>query len=157
MPDLVSRERDAARRKPMLIGASVILLAGLGAWAGFSASKNSRMAEELDSLQAKADGLEKFAKPLKGLAAQEKEMEALGSQLVDAQSARVLWVDIWDDLGNCFASDNVWLADFDPVVGYEIEEAGGDAAQSVVVSDFTGSDYGKSSLAKLKIDCPTYT
>ena len=152
VPDVVSRERDAARRKPMLIGASVLLLAGLGIWAGFNASKSSRIAEEYDSLQAKADGLEKFSKPLKSLTAKEVEMTALGERLVDAQSSRVLWVDIWDDLGRCFANDSVWLADFDPVVGYKIEEAGSDTAQSVIVSDFARADYSSSALSKLKVE-----
>ncbi|BDS05929.1 hypothetical protein NT6N_09690 [Oceaniferula spumae] len=157
VPDVVSRERDIERRKPKLIGAAALLLLGLGAWAGFNVWKNSRMGAEQEDLQAKVDGLEQFSRPLKGVAKREERFDALSAQLVNAQQARVLWVDILDDLAHHFTSDTVWLVDFDPVVGY-MPNAGGesavDVAQSVIVSDFAQASYGSSALNKIKVAAP---
>jgi len=152
VPDVVSRERDTERRKPILIGASAILLLGLAAWAGFNVWKNGRMGDEEQDLQTKVQGLQNFATPLKKLTQQENGLNALSGQLVSAQGARVLWVDIWDDLAHHFTSDTVWLVDLDPVVGYKPgAESGADGAQSVIVSDFIQTAYGASSLTKLKV------
>ncbi len=158
VPDVVSRERDTARRKPVLIGAALILLSGLGAWAGFNAMQNSSIEKEKEELQVKHDGLAKFATPLKKLAKKELNLDALSAQLVNAQDARVLWVDIWDDLARHFKSDTVWLVDFDPVADYQL--GGGEegvvtgSAQSVIVSDFAQTEYGVSSLAKITAPTP---
>lgn len=153
VPDVVSRERDIERRKPMLVGAAAILLVGLSAWAGFNVWKNGRMGKEQKELQSKVDGLEKFSKPLKSLSKKEQTLNALSGQLVNAENAHVLWIDLWDDLARHFTSDIVWLVDFDPVVGYKPgagTDGKADVAQSVIVSDFNKTAYGNSALAKLK-------
>ncbi|MBK1829392.1 type IV pilus assembly protein PilM [Verrucomicrobiaceae bacterium R5-34] len=158
VPDVVSRERDTERRKPILIGASAVLLLGLAAWAGFNVWKNGRMGEEEKALQAKVADLESYAAPLKKLSKREENLNVLSERLVNAQNARVLWVDIWDDLAHHFTSDTVWLADLDPVVGYSANgEGAADNAQSVIVSDFTQTVYGQSSLTKLKVAPPAPT
>jgi len=149
VPDVVSRERDTERRKPMLIGAAAILLSGLAAWAGFNAWQNGNIEKKQNELQTELDGLTAFANPLKKLSAREENLDALSAKLIDAQSARVVWVDIWDDLARNFASDIVWLVDFDPVVGYQTE-GDVDVSQSVIVSDFAQTDYTLSSLASIK-------
>ena len=151
VPDLVSRERDTERRKPMLIAASVVLLAGLGAWAGSNMSKNGRMTKELAALQADVDDLTEFAKPIKKLSQKEAELTQMSDQLVQAQTARVLWVDIWDDVARNFASDVVWLADFDPVVGYKVDDPAASAAESVIVEDFISTIYSESALSEIKL------
>ena len=152
VPDLVSRERDTARRKPMLIGAAAILLLGLGGWAGFNFMQKSEMEREYKLLKEKHDGLTAFANPLNKLEKRESTLNELSAQLIDAQDARVLWVDVWDDLARSFKSDVVWLVDFDPVVGYKASagsEVAAGAAQSVIVSDFPQVQYGNSALGKL--------
>lgn len=156
VPDVVSRERDTARRKPMLIGSAAILLLGLGAWAGFNATQNSKIEKKHKELQTKHDGLEAFATPLKRLAKRESALDALSSQLVDAESARVGWVNVWSDLAVNFQSDKVWLVDFDPVVGYQLSGQEGVAAtaQSVVLSGFNLTEYGETSLAKITAVAP---
>lgn len=157
VPDVVSRQRDTERRKPMLMAASGLLLAGLCAWAGFNVWKNGRMGEEQQALKSKVEGLEQFANPLKKLSQKEAALDALSAELVSAEDAHVLWVDMWDDLARHFTSDTVWLVDFDPVVGYQPgagAEGNADVAQSVIVSDFTKTTYGESALAKLKLPAP---
>ena len=153
VPDVVSHERDIARRKPMLMAASAVLILGLGAWAGSNMMKNAAAGEKLDELQQAHDGLEQFSKPLKKMAKREGVLDLYGDQLVSAQRARTLWVNVMSDLGHSFADDMVWLVDFDPVVGFKPgngAEGSGGLAQSIIVSDFAGTEYGSSSLAPLR-------
>lgn len=157
VPDVVSKERDIERRKPFLIGASTVLLVALAAWAWSNMSKKNEAIAQVEELQAKNDGLSTYHVPLKKLAKQEATLDMISDQLVDAQQARVFWVDVIDDLFRHFTSDVVWLIDFDPVVGYK-PDAGEDASkgilQSVVKSDFHTTAYGESGLAVIKVATP---
>jgi type IV pilus assembly protein PilM len=146
VPDVVSHERDIARRKPILMASSAILIVGLAAWAGSNVMRNGDAADKLKALEKDKQGLEAFAKPLKKLAEREKTLDLYGQQLVDAQAARTRWVSLLSDLGHNFASASVWLVDFDPIVGFKpgAEVSG----ESVIVDGFDNTSYGASSLAK---------
>lgn len=153
VPDVVSQERDIARRKPLLMAASAVLIVGLGAWAASNMMKNGAADVKYKELQRSYDGLEQFSQPLSKLSKREKKLDRYGDQLVAAQTARTLWLHVISDLGHSFASDVVWLVDFDPVVGFKPGDGtagSGGMAQSIIVSDFTGSEYGSSSLSKLR-------
>ena len=153
VPDVVSRERDIARRKPYLITASAILLAGLAAWSVSNANKADQAREVYKQLENDASVLKRYERPLKDLAKKEKQLDLYGKQLVEAQLARTLWVRLLADLKHNFASDRVWLVDFDPVIGFkpsEGEEDNSSLAQSVIVSDFVNSRYGSSAISKLR-------
>lgn len=155
VPDVVARERDTERRKPLLIGASVLLLAGLGVWAGFNVWRNGQVESAKRSLQSKVDGLQQYSRPLNKLAKKESELDALAKELADAQRARVLWLNMVDDLSHYFSSDVVWHVDFDPVVGYKADaDTPSEDLQSVINSDFNTLDYGKTAIAKIKLPAP---
>ena len=154
VPDVVSRERDVERRKPWLMSSAAIFLVGLGIWAWSNTSRKGEAEQQVKDIQAEVDERTGYSKPLGALAKQEARLDAMAAQLVNAQSARVLWVDVWNDLAFHFASDIVWLVDFDPVVGFkskEVSEGSAGTAQSVIASDFTGIEYGKSAVAKITI------
>lgn len=153
VPDAVSQERDLARRKPMLIAASVLLLAGLGAWAGSNVARNNEAESRVNSIEQDKKALEPFSQDLAKLSKQENQLDSYGKQLVAAQRARTLWVNVISDMAHSFASDSVWLVDFDPVTGYKPGNGtagSGGLPQSIVVSDFSNAEYGSSSLAKLQ-------
>lgn len=152
--DVVSHERDTLRRKPFLLAASGILLLGLGVWA----MSNVMRVKNLEAAHADIDdqmaALAPFSKPLSEISKDEKKLDDLAADLNAAQSSRVLWVDVWSDLSQRFASDVVWLVDFDPVVGFDPEQplaANTASLQSVITEDFSNTDYGVSSLNKLGV------
>jgi len=155
VPDVVSQERDIARRKPLLLATSALLILGLGAWAGSNMVKNGDADVNLKKLELDHGGLEQYSKPLSKLSKRDKKLNRYRNQLVAAQRSRTLWVNVLSDLGHHFASDVVWLVDFDPVVGFKPGGGAGGvsgSAQSIIVSDFTGTEYGGSSLAKLRME-----
>lgn len=149
VPDVVSHERDIARRKPLLLASSAILIVGLTVWAGSNVIRNGEAGEKFKALEASKQGLEVFAKPLGKLSDRENTLDLYGQQLVAAQTSRTRWINILSDLGHNFASSSVWLVDFDPIVGFKSgDESSG---QSIVIEGFDNTSYGASSLAKLDI------
>ena len=158
VPDLVLRERKIARRKPWLIGSSAVLLTGMAFWAWSNLSRKTEAEVAVEGIGDKVNQLTRYAKPLDALAKREVELDAVASQLVREQESRAVWVNIWDDLALHFASDTVWLADFDPVIGFALEEStdgSSSMAQSVIVSTIEKTEYGESAIAKMNINEPT--
>lgn len=158
VPELVSREREIARRKPWLIGSSAVLLTGLALWTWMNVSRKSEAEIAVEQISQKVNERTLYAKPLGALAKRETELDAVARQLVREQGARAIWIDMWDDLALHLASDTVWLVDFDPVVGFkpdELIDGSPGTAQSVLVSTFGTTGYGESAVAKLSINEPT--
>ena len=148
VPDVVSHERDIARRKPILLTSSAILIVSLAAWAGSNVMRNDGAEDKLKALEKDIQGLESFAKPLKKLGEREKTLDLYRQQLVAAQAARTRWLSILSDLGHNFASASVWLVDFDPIVGFKPEAGAEASGESIIVDGFDNTPYGASSLAK---------
>ncbi len=157
VPDAVSRERDVERRKPFLVVASIVFLLGLALWAWSNVSRKTQAMDAVVSMQSEVDERQRYAKPLKDLAQKEAGLDVISGQLVNAQSARVFWVDVWNDLARHFASDVVWLVDFDPVVGFKpdlVAEGSPGPVQSVIASNFSGVAYSDSALSLIKVEAP---
>jgi type IV pilus assembly protein PilM len=155
VPDVVSREREVERRKPFLVAASIILLLSLAVWAWSNVSRKGQAKDAVVSMKSKVDERQRYATPLKDLSKQEAGLDAMSKQLVNGQGARVLWVDVWNDLGEHFASDVVWLVDFDPVVGFkpdQVAEGNPGPVKSVIDSNFSGVAYGESALSLIRAE-----
>lgn len=145
--DAVSQERDIIRRKPFLLAAAGVFVLGTAAWAGFNVMRVKVMDSETVKLERQMSDLKPFAGPLEKIRKREKDLDGLASDLLEAQNARVLWIDIWSDLSRHLASDRVWLVDFDPVIGFDPDvalEVNKETLQSVIADDFKGADYGTS-------------
>jgi len=158
VPDVVSRERDVERRKPFLMATAAVLLLGLAFWAWSNLSRKGEAEDRVEEMRGMVEERRSFAKPLSALNKTESNLNSLASELVNAQSARILWVDVWDDLAHHFGSDVVWLVDFDPVIGFKKgDEGSAGPVQSVITSDFSGVEYGGTALAPIRVEAPVST
>jgi type IV pilus assembly protein PilM len=163
VPAVVEQARAADRRKPFLIAAAAVLLGGMGAWAAFQniAAKSAQdlartMAEQRDSLapvKVEIDGLLK----------KEAALRQIATAYTGVESDHVFWMDLLAELRQAFASDAVWLTDFEPIQGYDPfmkqsaeAPAGKKAAngRSVVKPDFANAKFGVSSLADIRVEAP---
>ncbi|NWK56271.1 type IV pilus assembly protein PilM [Verrucomicrobiaceae bacterium N1E253] len=156
VPDVVSHERDVARRKPMLVAASAVLIGGLAIWSGANYMKKNAAGQEIRDLEDKIADLRQYSGDLEKLAKDEASLDVYKNQLVSSQRARTLWVNIIADLGKNFVSDSVWSVDFDPVINFKPgdEAAGGSPGQSVIIEGFASSEYGGSALTRIKAERP---
>jgi type IV pilus assembly protein PilM len=118
VPTSVGAERQSAKRKPWLLAASGILLAGLGAWAGtkFVAAGNAEA--KLGELTERQEELAPFAGKLRNWGGAVEEIEFIGAEYADYQVSRSAWVGMLNELRGYFASDTVWVTEVRPYVNY---------------------------------------
>lgn len=161
VPAVVEQARATNRRKPFLIAAAAALLAGMGAWAAFqniaanSAQDHTRtMAEQRDSIAPVKAEIENLLK-------KEAALRQIADAYTGVESDHAFWMDLLGDLRGAFASDAVWLTDFEPIHGYDplkpqsAAPGTGQKAQNgrpVVKQDFINARYGTSSLADIRAE-----
>jgi type IV pilus assembly protein PilM len=157
---VVEESRAADKKKPFLIGAAAILLAGVGAWAAGQHLAASKGAEKELSM---SEAMEKLA-PLKGeietLLKKEDDTRKIASGYTSTEENRVYWMDLLSEVRGAFASDLVWLTDFEPIANYDPLATGKGAngkvdrkfksGSSLIKQDFTNVSYGNSALNEVK-------
>jgi type IV pilus assembly protein PilM len=160
VPEQVFRERETKRRKPWLVTASMLLIAGWALWSWTNMGRRGLSEEGLNNIKDEVAKRELYAKPLDKLAKKEAELDLVASQLIGEQASRTEWIDLLDDLALYFKSDIVWLVDFDPVVGFvrsevSLDSPGEETAnvlQSVISSDYATLKTGESAMAQINMD-----
>ncbi|NJM36452.1 MAG: type IV pilus assembly protein PilM [Akkermansiaceae bacterium] len=162
VPVVVEQSRAADKKKPFLIGAAAILLGGVGAWAAGQHLAASKGAEkELSTTEA----MEKLA-PLKGevetLLKEEGDIRKIATGYTSAEENRSYWMDLLSEVRGAFASDLVWLTDFEPIANYDPLATGVGAngkvdrkfksGASLIKQDFFNVTFGTSALNEVKQD-----
>jgi len=162
VPVIVEQTRASDRRKPFLIAAAIIVLIGAAAWAGFenlaaadAEGKARRMSEQKETLAP-------YKVSIDGLLKKETALRAIASQYTDAESDHCFWMDALSEVRDAFASDSVWLTDFEPIQGFDtaqllVPKDAIDAkpnGKTVVKADFATIPYGTSSLEIPKTTAP---
>ena len=157
VPAVVEQSRAADRRKPFLIGAAAVLLAGVGAWAGlqFLAASNAEK-QEKERTEA-SEVLAPIESEIRGLLKKEDDIRAIASRYTNSEADHAFWYDLLSQVRGAFASDAVWITELEPLNGYN--PASGDPkvglGRSVVKPDFGTANYGTSSLVVLQDEVPS--
>ena len=165
VPMVVEQSRAADRRKPFLIAAAAILLGGMAVWAVFQNVAAAKAKEEMTRMEDRRMTLAPLKADIDQLLKKEDNLRQIASGYTDAETAHAYWMDVIAELRGAFASDAVWLTDFEPLYGYdpsvaEAKPAGGrpDAkprsGKSVIKTDFASTAYGTSSLVDIKVEEP---
>lgn len=160
IPAVVAQARAADRRKPFLIAAAAVLLGGMAVWAGFQNFAAAKAADLARTMAEQRDSLAPIKTQIDGLLKKEAALRQIASAYTDAESDHAFWMDLLAELRGAFASDAVWLTDFEPIHGYnplqgqDPKSPAVKAAQgkSVVESDFATARFGESSLADIRMD-----
>jgi hypothetical protein len=116
----------------------------------------SKAAEELEGLTAQKDKLESIDNPIKSQFKKQAQLVVLASQYTKAEDERTFWLDALQELKAGFASDAVWITDFEPLHNYD-PLAGEDKSKdgkSIVRSEFPSAQYGAAGLESIKVDVP---
>lgn len=159
VPVVVEQSRAADRRKPYFIAAAAVLLAGVGAWA---ACQNIAASQGTDKSRTMAEQRETLA-PLKtqidALLKKEASLRQIAGGFTGAEADHAFWMDLLAEVREAFASDAVWLTDFEPIHGYDpavaltsiSAENRAKNGRSVVKPEFFGTQYGASGLVDIQI------
>ncbi|MES2923741.1 MAG: type IV pilus assembly protein PilM [Verrucomicrobiota bacterium] len=163
VPMVVEQSRAADRRKPFLIAAAAILLGGMAVWAVFQNVAASKAQEEATRMEDRRKTLEPLKKDIEQLLKKEDNLRQIASGYTDAETAHAYWMDVIAELRGAFASDAVWLTDFEPLHGYDPATADAKPVagqptgkprngKSVIKNDFGTATYGSSSLVDIKVE-----
>lgn len=156
VPTKVQAARTADKQKPFFIGAAALFLAGLATWGLMNTIAAKKAGEELESINDQKMQLEGIDNPIKSQFKKQAQLVTLASQYTKAEDERTFWLDALQELKAGFASDAVWITDFEPLHNYD-PLAGEDrsrAGKSVVKSEFPASQYGAPGLEAIKVDVP---
>jgi type IV pilus assembly protein PilM len=161
VPAVVEQARAADRRKPFLIAAAVVLLGGMAVWTGFQHFAAAKAADLARTMAEQRDSLAPLKTQIDVLLKKEAAIRQIADFYTGAESDHAFWMDLLAELRGAFASDAVWLTDFEPIHGYDPQQAKDGKApagktagngKSVVKADFAAAKYGTSSLADLRIE-----
>ena len=79
VPDQVFRERETTRRKPWLVFASVILIAGWAVWSWTNMGRKGLSEAGLKTITQEVDERDRYAKPLNELAKKEAQLDIISA------------------------------------------------------------------------------
>lgn len=162
VPAVVEQARAADRRKPFLIGAAAVLLGGMAAWAALQNVAASKASELSRNMVEQRDTLAPVKTQIDGLLKREAGLRRIAGAYVSLESDHAFWLDLINELRGAFASDAVWITNFEPVMEYnpvQPEPEGRRAARPakpavaagkgkpVIKPDFATARHGTSSLA----------
>ena len=159
VPMVVEQSRAADRRKPFLIAAAAVILAGVATWAVLQNVAAAKASEEATIMEDQRTALQGPKSDIEQLLGREDSLRRVASGYTDAEMAHGYWMDVLAELRGAFASDAVWITDFEPLHAYDPLAAGPRGAKSearalngksVIKNEFVSTAYGQTSLVDLK-------
>jgi type IV pilus assembly protein PilM len=162
VPAVVEQARAADRRKPFLIAAAAVLLGGMAIWAALQNVAAAKAADAARTMGEQRDTLAPLKTQIDGLLKREAATQQIANAYTSIESDHAFWMELLAELRGAFASDAVWITDFEPIHGYDPNAAAGPKNQpnkapngkSVVKGDFPTAKYGSSSLIEIRNEAP---
>jgi type IV pilus assembly protein PilM len=162
VPAVVEQARAADRRKPFLIAAAAVLVGGIALWAVLQNVAAAKASDAARTMSEQRDTLAPLKTQIDSLLKREAATQQIANAYTTIESDHAYWMDLLADLRGAFASDAVWITDFEPVLGYDAAAAAGPKnpankapnGKSVVKADFATAKYGASSLVEVRNDSP---
>jgi type IV pilus assembly protein PilM len=154
VPVVVEQSRAADRRKPFFIATAAVLVAGMAAWAAYQNVAASKAKDMARTMMEQRDNLAPLKTKIDGLLKNEADLRQIADGFTGVEADHAFWMDLLAEVRGAFASDAVWLADLEPINGYDPAKAldpGFDPkktpnGKSVVKPEFFNTPYGASSL-----------
>lgn len=156
VPAVVEQSRATERRKPYLIAAAAVFLAGLGLWAALQNMAASKAANEGKKMQSAQEVLSPVSADIKKLQIIEDKLHTVASGYTTAEADHAFWYDLLAEVRGAFASEAAWVVDMEPLVGYN-PAVGNDSKElkPTVKKEFPSTPYGSSALSDPDVEATT--
>lgn len=166
VPGVVEQSRAADRRKPFFIAAAAVFVGGFAIWAAAQHIAAAKAEEKTTTMEDQRKMLAPVKVEIEKLLDSESKLRAIATQYTTAEEDHAYWMAVLTELRSAFASDAVWLTDFEPLSGYDPmanagkpgggkPDPGSRSGKPVVKTEFVGATYGTSSLNDLKPEAPS--
>jgi type IV pilus assembly protein PilM len=153
VPSAVEIIRAEQKRRPFLIAAAALLVAGFTANAVFQYIAADRAEDRNRTMTETRDELNPIGSQIRKLLKTEEELSVIAGSYTKVESDHSFWFDLISELGGSFASDSVWITDMSPLYAYDpIPPAAGagapkPVARPVVKTDFASNNNNVSAIA----------
>lgn len=152
VPSAVEVSRASNRRKPFLIAAAAVLVAGFAGWAIFQNIAASNAEDRARTMHETQDKLAPIESQIRGLLKKEQELSLIAQAYTGMESDHAFWFDLIGELRGAFANDSVWLTEMTPLYGYNpVAVITPGAPKSLIIpvvkSDFIGTQGNGSSIS----------
>lgn len=150
VPEAVEVTRAADRRKPFLIAASALLIAGFAILAVFKNISASKAEDELRTMTEIKEDLAPHENQIRALLKNENSLSDVAGAYTKIESDHAYWFDLIGEISGAFASDAVWLTELTPLHGYNPKPVGDEKVkiQPIVEKEFASATRGDSSSIK---------
>jgi hypothetical protein len=160
VPVVVELTRAADRRKPFLVAAAAVLLGGLAIWAVFQNLAGAKAADMQRTVAEQRESISPVKTQIDNLLKNEAALRQVANSYIAAETDHTFWMDVLAEVRGAFASDSVWLTDFEPIHGYNPNLAltaktpASRAANGkpVIKPEFSSTPFGASSLTDIRIE-----
>lgn len=152
VPSAVEISRASDRRKPFLIAAAALLIAGFGAWAVLANVAAGNAGDRARTMKDTEEILVPIETQISGLLKKEKALSEVAKSYTEIETNHAFWFDLMGELRAAFASDSVWLTEMTPLYNYNpIKPANAEATKVVPIpaikADFASAQTNSSSIA----------
>jgi type IV pilus assembly protein PilM len=154
VPSSVEAERAAEKRRPILIAAAAVLVAGCAGFAVLSNGAAGKAEEKLAELEAKKTELQDTAAPIQRLLTEEAAIKTTAASYVAIKDAQDFWPGVLTNLRQHFTSEFTWVTDLEPLANYDPSKPNDPKIKngdSLVKEEFGGA-YGESQMASVKAE-----
>ena len=115
VPAVVEQIRAADRRKPLLIGAAAVFLAGVATWSALQFVAAGRAQDKMRTMVESRDTLKPLAEDVGKLLKNQEALQAVAGNFTSAEADHAFWPDLLSELAGALASDAVWISDLEPL------------------------------------------
>jgi hypothetical protein len=92
-----------------------VFLGGLAVWAGFQNFAAAKAADLARTMSEQRDSLAPLKTKIDALLKKEAGLRLIADAYTGAESDHAYWMDLIAEFRGAFASDAVWLTDFEPI------------------------------------------
>lgn len=118
-PKLVAA-RQLARRFPLLATAAACLVLALASWAAFFWQASAITREQLASVEAEVNQLDRISKKIGATIKETTGMKDSAAPLLLVTEERAAWIALLDELGKNLPARFIWVTSLEPVSGGQV-------------------------------------
>ncbi|MFU8892836.1 MAG: Amuc_1101 family PilM-like pilus complex protein [Luteolibacter sp.] len=155
VPSAVEQARADEKRRPFMVAAAAVFVAGCAAWAGMQVVAAGKAGDELRTITETRDTLAPYHRQITSLLRKEQSLRDAANRYTQIEAEHSLWIDVINELSGAFASDVLWLVDLEPLHGFN--PGPGEAKStgtSVVRANFPSTAFRASPLANVQLGTP---
>ncbi len=154
VPQLVEQEREDANKRPKLILASSLIMGACLVFCITGFLAKGKAVKDSKARKSELNGLERFSNPIRHGREDAAKIDEVVSKYSAEVNGRVYWLEALNDIKTHFATPELWLTEFEPVLNFNLADSSDPSTsyKEIIEPVITSSEGGRTLLAKIKLE-----